>query len=535
MRAVAPQADPFRVPARLPFLLVAVLACAAVLAAPAAAGAGDSLARAHETGRISGAAYSLERARALLDLGAVRWRHPGAERPDAHDVTGILRDLRAAVPLLRADERREAERILARPSDGSGDAELHGWEDGALMRSLCSEVCLHWVETGPAAPPLADADGSGTPDWVERSLEALDASLARFDALGYRRPRSDLGSASPELDARLDVYLGDLGRHGFFGYCTSDDGAVWHSRRVSAYCVLDDDYLDPELRLASPLAGLRATAAHELFHAVQFNYDWLEDLWLMEGTATWMEDVAFPGVRDSLRYLRLSPVGRPHVPLDVGRGGFLYGTWIFWRYVAERLGPRVVRETWERAGRDEYSLAAARRAVHARGLPFPRLFSGFAAANRVPRAVYREGHLYPRARAFAFHALGASRPDVAGSVSVAHLASKTIAFRPLDGLGTSSLALEVSVGPGASTSRVTALVVRPGGVVERRRLALDAGGVARAVVPFGFGVRRVDLVLVNAGTSYRCWRGTELSCRGVSLDDGRAFTFRAALRRAALR
>jgi len=529
MRGTAAAADPLRVPARLTSLLVAVLACAAVLAGPAVAG-GDSLARAHETGRISSAAYNLERARALLDLGAVRRRYPGAARPDPHDVTGILRDLRAAVPLLRAGERREAERILARPSDGSGDAELHGWQDGAVVRTLCSEVCLHWVETGPAAPPPADKDASGAPDWVERSLEALDASLSRFDALGYRRPRGDLGSASPEVDARLDVYLGDLGRHGFFGYCTTDDAAAWHSRRVSAYCVLDDDYLDPALRLASPLAGLRATAAHELFHAVQFNYDWLEDLWLMEGTATWMEDVAFPGVHDSLRYLRRSPVGRPTVPLDVGRGGFLYGNWIFWRYAAERLGPRVVRETWERAGRDEYSLAAARRAVQARGLTFPRLFSGFAAANRVPRAVYREGHLYPRARAFAFHALGASRPEVAGSVTVAHLASKTIAFRPLDGLGARSLALEVTVGRGASTSRVTALVVRPGGGVERRRLALDGAGTGRAVVPFGFGVRRVDLVLVNAGTSYRCWRGTELSCRGVSLDDGRALTFRATLR-----
>ncbi len=506
-----------------------MLACAAVVAAPAAAG-GDSLARAHETGRISSAAYSLERARSLVDLGAVRRRYPGAERPDPHDVTGILRDLRAAVPLLRAGERREAERLLARPSDGTGDAELHGWQDGAVVRSLCSQVCLHWVETGPAAPPPADTNASGVPDWAERTLETLDASVARFDALGYRRPRGDLNSASPELDARLDVYLGDLGRHGFFGYCTTDDDAAWYARRVSAYCVLDDDYLDAELRLASPLAGLRATAAHELFHAVQFNYDWLEDLWLMEGTATWMEDVAFPGVHDSLRYLRLSPVGRPGVPLDVGRGGYLYGNWIFWRYAAERLGPRVVRDTWERAGRDEYSLAAARRSVEARGVTFARLFSGFAAANRVPRAAYREGHLYPRAQAFAFHGLGTARPEVAGSVTVAHLASKTIALRPLDGLEATSLALEVWVGRGVRSSRVTALVVRPGGNVERRRLTLDGGGTGRAVVPFGFGVRRVDLVLANAGTSYRCWRGTELSCRGVSLDDGRAFTFRATLR-----
>jgi hypothetical protein len=77
--------------------------------------------------------------------------------------------------------------------------------------------------------------------------------------------------------------------------------------------------------------------------------------------------------------------------------------------------------------------------------------------------------------------------------------------------------------------------VRPGGVVERRPLRLDGSGAGRTVVPFGLGVRRVDLVLANGGTSYRCWRGTDFSCRGVSRDDGRSFVYGASLRRAALR
>ena len=113
-----------------------------MLAAPASAGA-DALDRAHQSGPPSTPAYALERARSLVDLGYVRRRHPGTERPGPHHVTGILRDLRAAVPLLRGDERREAERILARPSDGAGDAELHGWPEGAAMETLCAEVCLH--------------------------------------------------------------------------------------------------------------------------------------------------------------------------------------------------------------------------------------------------------------------------------------------------------------------------------------------------------------------------------------------------------
>ena len=73
------------------------------------------------------------------------------------------------------------------------------------------------------------------------------------------------------------------------------------------------------------------TAAHEFFHAVQFHYDIGEDIWFMEGTATWIEDEAYDDVNDSLRYLPSGPMGQPLVPLDRNTGFRIYGTWIFWR------------------------------------------------------------------------------------------------------------------------------------------------------------------------------------------------------------
>jgi hypothetical protein len=39
----------------------------------------------------------------------------------------------------------------------------------------------------------------------------------------------------------------------------------------------------------------------------------------------------------------------------------------------------------------------------------------------------------------------------------------------------------------------------------------------------------VDAVVTNAGSSFRCWRGTDLSCQGASLDDGRLVRIRASL------
>ena len=96
------------------------------------------------------------------------------------------------------------------------------------------------------------------------------------------------------------------------------------------------------------------TAAHEFFHAVQFHYDIGEDIWFMEGTATWIEDEAYDDVNDSLRYLLSSPMGQPTIPLDRNTGFRIYGTWIFWRFLAEYFGGAIpangiVRAAWNRA------------------------------------------------------------------------------------------------------------------------------------------------------------------------------------------
>jgi len=40
----------------------------------------------------------------------------------------------------------------------------------------------------------------------------------------------------------------------------------------------------------TPLDNIKVTAAHEFNHAIQFGYDYWEETWLMEATATWIED-----------------------------------------------------------------------------------------------------------------------------------------------------------------------------------------------------------------------------------------------------
>ena len=53
--------------------------------------------------------------------------------------------------------------------------------------------------------------------------------------------------------------------------------------------------------------SLRVTAAHEFFHAIQFAYDVNEDIWFMEGTATWVEDEVYDSINDNYQFLAVQP------------------------------------------------------------------------------------------------------------------------------------------------------------------------------------------------------------------------------------
>ena len=61
---------------------------------------------------------------------------------------------------------------------------------------------------------------------------------------------------------------------------------------------------------------MRVTAAHEFFHAVQFGYDYFEDVWLMEASSAWVEDEIFDDIDDNRQYLAKSPLSSPAAPLD---------------------------------------------------------------------------------------------------------------------------------------------------------------------------------------------------------------------------
>ncbi|GAB2449164.1 hypothetical protein GCM10027062_33040 [Nocardioides hungaricus] len=452
-----------------------------------------------------------------MSLSAV----PAAQASDPGSVgTGLgtmeRRELRLGLADLEGSQRARAAALLARP--------------GQDRQQCYTSVCVHWYASG------ADA---ATPEYVDQVAAIAEDVLATYAAAGYRAPKSDGTRGGNGL---LDIYLQDLGGQGLYGYCDTDTAPTgsgpWD---VPAYCAIDNDFAEFP---GTPLENLQVTAAHELFHAVQFSYDYLEDVWFMESTATWAEDELFDDVDDNRQYLRSSPLAQPAVPLDKDSGLRRYGDWIFFRYLTERYPdaegglPVLMRQIWERAdgaagGPDDYSIEAVENVLAARGGGLRGVWARFAAANRRPGLSYDEGRdgSYPSARLAGTVGLTAARRG-SGTVTkvIDHLSAATVRFNRAPGLAARTLRLTLDL---PNTSRGSGAVAtiyptggRPSTVALTPLLKRDGNAVVR--VAFGRSVSRVEVTLANAGIRYRgCWSGTSWSCQGRPLDDDLRFRVRA--------
>lgn len=207
-----------------------------------------------------------------------------------------------------------------------------------------------WGDRFDAGDPDWQVGGSGLPIWIETLAESLEAAYAAQTALGFPAP---YGSDTYYLDA----YGGNTGAvvdgntisigSSFYAYTEID-----RDYRV-AYFVFNDDF---SAHTANELAVLRATAAHELFHAVQralgYPWDaesswdgadyisdarWNEEGWWLEASATWVEEMTFPEVNDYASYVQ-EFLAAPHQALNSMDGLREYGAAIFAGYLWQRHG-----------------------------------------------------------------------------------------------------------------------------------------------------------------------------------------------------
>ena len=246
------------------------------------------------------------------------------------------------------------------------------WEGGLAHEAKGAHVAVYWGDEGEVDP----AD-------VAVLLDALEASWDLYvDTWDMPAPGED----------GLAVYVGDTG-----GPSTSGAAGTFS---------VDADG-EPVLVIAAAILGDHAlsgvTAAHELFHAVQYatlayRAEGVAD-WYWEASATWASGQVFPGEPLVSRYLYAAAF-EPHLPWDafapVGDGSLAslraYGAFILPQHLSEHVADAwLIRDSWVEADGDDPLVVLDGLLGDVEG-GIASVFGDFAAANATWD--YADGALY---------------------------------------------------------------------------------------------------------------------------------------------
>ena len=424
------------------------------------------------------------------------------------DLTPLLRQLAVHLPELHGAQRRQAQRLLARPTDGAADPQDNGYSVPETTPFCSVHYCVHYVLTTADAPDLADGNANGVPDYVETvSAVAEHVHDVENGTLGWRLPKSDgtLGG-----DGRIDIYLKQLGGTGIYGYSAPDQpqqiSQTDHS--AFAYLVLDNDYQQSEFpTYASPLTPLEVTMAHEYNHVLQFTYDVVEDTWFLESTAVWMEGKVYPEAFDYLQYLP-GWTELTALPLTTFNGTDpndrrnvkVYGSAVWNKFLDARFGQEVVRGAWEQSldtNPQSFAVDAYDRSIRGHdGAGFGAEFARFAAATaewQAQNSGFPDGPLYPDVPRAGFTSVNGA----GGTVKLNHTTYALVGIR-----NATASKIQLGITAPAGTAAALALVGReggtPGGTLTVALRRLPKGGSGTVTLPNPSDFSRVTAVLVNS-------------------------------------
>ncbi|MCC7201515.1 MAG: hypothetical protein IT393_02470 [Nitrospirae bacterium] len=315
--------------------------------------------------------------------------------PSIYRSRGIIKS--ATTILMEARQNRhllssENSRILAKGRSATL-TDLYG--TGITLQSYASpqgRFRIHYTtdNSGGDAVPANDTDADGVPDYVERFADILDhVWTTEIEVMGYDAPPSD---GTEGGDCLLDVYLADIDA---YGYTQIDEGDT--AARV--YMIFENDfalYFPPNTDPDGDIPGdMKAVAAHEFFHTVQFQIsdDICTNGWWMEASATWMEDHVYPDVNDYINYIYYW-FQHPYLPLDTYSGSgcagdpsqslYAYGTAIWIKHLTEKYGSEFVYDVWNRmknSGPAVNALSAVISALNDRGVTLEEELGELRVAN----------------------------------------------------------------------------------------------------------------------------------------------------------
>ncbi|MEE8335553.1 MAG: MXAN_6640 family putative metalloprotease [Candidatus Neomarinimicrobiota bacterium] len=230
---------------------------------------------------------------------------------------------------------------------------LNEFHDRGLFR-------IHFATQGTHAVNTLDNDANGIPDYVDNVAAVLDTvANVILSQMGYTAPPGDSWYATGSDNggsSHYDVYLNKISSN-YYGYVQSEDDAQGTGDNENSSLVREENSFTSYLIMRNNYSGfkgkeidnIRVTIAHEFFHAVQFGFDGWQKFWLLEATATWMEEALYDDINDCYQYMPRW-FASPQTALDAAGPKQLhwYGSYIFFEYINAHLGgSNVIKDIFD--------------------------------------------------------------------------------------------------------------------------------------------------------------------------------------------
>jgi hypothetical protein len=434
------------------------------------------------------------------------------------ELTPALRLLSERLPELRGADRRRAQRLFARPTQGEGNAGESEYRTREETPFCSAHFCIHWVAKTADAPPLTDTGGTpGVPDYIETMSAVFEHVYdVENNQMGWHAAKPDYGRGGSDA---VDVYVKEVGEDHIFGYSAPDEdqpNITKDPKHLAAYLVLDNNYTNSTFtdRYSDPLLPMEVTAAHEYNHVLQFQYDADQDNWMFESTATWMEDKVYDDINDYVSYLDPWSTEALDIPLTQandasGEGNLkIYGDAVWNRWIDMHFGQDIVRRAWElsrQTNPKDFAAGAYDAALREQGSSFVQAFSQFAIETsewRASNGFFEEGNTYPDMQRVTTGSKGdllTLKPGN-GKAITGTIDHTTYALVNVDP-GTAQQ-LDLVGGLSAGTAGAIALVGRTGsdtdGTAEVQTVALPKGGRGTVTLADPGRFQRITAVVVNS-------------------------------------
>ncbi|OVE78747.1 hypothetical protein BVY01_04570 [bacterium I07] len=249
--------------------------------------------------------------------------------------TGLAFQIKSRMDEFNPDQRNLLQKILARPNLSHSTVS----PDGRFR--------VHYTTVGNNAVSAIDMDNNSIPDYVDEAVFSLVRSYnIEIEDLGFRPPPDDGGVDGPEWD----IYITNVG--GVYSWTNSETQLSSNPDRWTSYILVDNNYQHTP---TTGVDGLRVSIAHEFHHMIQLGYNGrddddngsFDDLFLMEMSSTYMEDLVYDDINDYYYYL--TPLfNNTNVAFDHVDGIKEYGQCIFFHYLEARYQTAgLLREIWD--------------------------------------------------------------------------------------------------------------------------------------------------------------------------------------------